>query len=104
LKCPQCGYIFETGHRKGFQKPTIDELGAYIQERGLDVDPDKFWHFYESKGWVVGKSPMKNWKSAIATWTKSGGLYGDQNKEPGFAQPKPGKYGGIAKSGEDSQG
>lgn len=58
----------EACHR--FQKPTVDEVRAYCEEKNLDVDPEIFWNFYESKGWVVGKSPMKNWHAALATWKR----------------------------------
>ena len=53
-----------------FQKPSIEEIRLYCQERNNSVDPEKFFNFYESKGWVVGKSPMKDWKAAIRTWEK----------------------------------
>lgn len=54
--------------RTRFQKPTLEEIRHYCQERGNSVDPEKFFNFYESKGWVVGKSPMKDWKAAVRTW------------------------------------
>lgn len=63
---------------KGFKKPTIDEIKAYCQERNNSVDPEKFYNYYESNGWKVGKNPMKNWKSAVITWEKSG--YNTQKK------------------------
>lgn len=33
-------------------------------ERRSPVDPQGFIDFYESKGWLVGKAPMKDWKAA----------------------------------------
>ena len=51
-----------------FQKPSIEEIRLYCQERNNSVDPEKFFNFYESKGWLVGKSPMKDWKAAVRTW------------------------------------
>lgn len=51
-----------------FQKPTIEEIRQYCQERNNSVDPEKFFNVYESKGWLVGKSPMKDWKAAVRTW------------------------------------
>lgn len=53
-------------------KPTLEEVRAYCAERRNKVDPAKFFHFYESKGWMVGKNPMKNWKSAVVTWESDG--------------------------------
>ncbi len=57
--------------RKTFIKPTVEEVREYCQERGNTVDPDTFVNFYESKGWVVGKSPMKDWKAAVRNWERS---------------------------------
>lgn len=55
-----------------FQKPTIEEIRKYCQESRLDVDAEQFFNFYESKGWVIGKSPMKSWRAAVCTWSRRG--------------------------------
>ena len=55
---------------KRFQKPTIEEIADYCAQRNNGIDPEEFFVFYESKGWCVGKSPMKKWKSAVITWEK----------------------------------
>jgi hypothetical protein len=55
-------------NRKTFQIPTFDEVEIYIDENAPEVNPEVFYRFYESKGWMVGKNKMKNWKSAVATW------------------------------------
>ena len=56
--------------RQKFVKPSIEEIRQYCQEKGVNVDAEQFFNFYESKGWVIGKSPMKNWRAAVATWAK----------------------------------
>ena len=53
-----------------FTPPTLDDVLAYVRERGSDVDPQRFLDFYASKGWMVGKNPMKDWKAAVRTWEK----------------------------------
>jgi hypothetical protein len=58
-----------------FIPPTIEEVEAYCQERGNDVDAEKFVAFYSAKGWMIGKNKMKNWKMAVITWEKSGNNY-----------------------------
>lgn len=57
--------------KKRFQKPSVDEIRAYCQQRQNQVDAARFWDFYESKGWLVGKSKMKDWKAAVRTWERS---------------------------------
>lgn len=56
--------------RKTFVKPTIEEVAAYCRERGNTIDPEAFIDHYESNGWIVGRSPMKDWKAAVRTWEK----------------------------------
>lgn len=51
-----------------FTPPTREEVKAYCQERNKGVNPDKWYDFYESKGWMVGKNKMKDWKASVRTW------------------------------------
>ena len=53
-----------------FSPPSIEEVSAYVREKGYHIDPEAFVAFYESKGWKVGSNPMKDWKSAVVTWEK----------------------------------
>lgn len=50
--------------RKRFTPPTLEEVTAYVRERGSKVDPQGFIDFYAAKGWQIGKTPMKDWKAA----------------------------------------
>ena len=57
------------------KRPSPEEVQIQMIEKGLDkptalVESEKFWDFYESKGWKVGKNPMKSWKSAVNNWLK----------------------------------
>ncbi len=56
--------------RGRFTPPTVSEVGEYVKEKGVSIDPEYFVSFYESKGWMVGKNKMKSWKHAITTWAK----------------------------------
>ena len=53
---------------KRFKKPTLEEVQAYCSERNNNINAEKFINYYESKGWKVGNSPMKNWQACIRTW------------------------------------
>jgi len=48
--------------------PKIEDVKNYCKERNNNVDPDKWFDFYTSKGWMVGKNKMKDWKAAVRTW------------------------------------
>jgi hypothetical protein len=51
-----------------FTAPTVDDVAWYSEQSGHLIDPSQFVDFYESKGWLVGKSKMKDWKAAVRTW------------------------------------
>ena len=51
-----------------FVKPTLEEVNTYIQENSYTFSAEQFFAYYESTGWMIGKSPMKNWKAACLTW------------------------------------
>ena len=55
-----------------FVPPTVQDVEAYIREKGYGVDAVRFVDFYESKGWMVGKNRMKDWRAAVRTWASSG--------------------------------
>lgn len=58
--------------KKRFEKPTLEEVEAYIREQGYDIDPHTFFDYYEACGWTVGKNkPMKDWKASIRYWVSS---------------------------------
>jgi hypothetical protein len=54
-----------------FTPPTVEEVQAYCQERNNKVDAQAFVDFYSSKGWMVGKNKMKDWKAAVRTWERN---------------------------------
>ncbi len=70
-----------------FTKPTLEEIVAYCEERGNNVDPQAFYDFYESKGWKVGNQPMKDWRAAVRTWERR-----QAPGKPAAPADKPSKY------------
>lgn len=51
-----------------FTKPTVEQVAEYVAAHKLGVDPHEFVLFYGSKGWLVGKTPMLDWKLAVTGW------------------------------------
>jgi hypothetical protein len=62
--------IKESGNEKDIP-PTVEQVKQFCLERNNNVDPECFVDFYESKGWVVGKAKMKDWKAAVRNWERS---------------------------------
>ena len=61
--------------RKRFVKPELEEIREFCFEKNINIDVDRFFNYYESKGWKVGVSPMKDWKAAVRNWEKNDSLY-----------------------------
>jgi len=51
-------------------RPSVDEVAGYCLERGNNVDPQRFIDFYASKGWMIGKNAMRDWRAAVRTWER----------------------------------
>ena len=79
--------INDTISVKRLVKPNVEEIESYCKERNNSVDAQQFFDYYESKGWKVGKSPMKDWKASVRTWEKND--YGYHNKTVCEEPPKP---------------
>ena len=55
---------------KRFKPPTVEEVAAYIREKGYRINAEQFIDYYESNGWMVGKSHMKDWKATVRNWER----------------------------------
>ena len=62
-------YTGET-KRKNFVRPTLEEIKAYCQETGLSIDAEYFFDYYNSNGWKIGSSPMKDWQATARNWNR----------------------------------
>lgn len=78
-----------TPQKRGrFTPPTIDEVSTYCQERLNQVNPEKFHAHYESIGWMVGRTTMKDWRAAVRKWEQD-----DQH------QPRQNGHGSLSFAG-----
>ena len=59
-----------TSSRRRFIPPTEDQVSEFAGEQNIEIDAGKFIDFYASKGWLIGKSPMKCWRSAVRNWAR----------------------------------
>ena len=50
--------------------PSKEMVESYIQENRLNVDADRFIDYYDSKGWIVGKTKMKDWQATLRNWDR----------------------------------
>lgn len=54
---------------KRFAPPTLDEIRDYCISRGNDVDPQKFFDYFEANSWIDSKGQkVKSWKQKVISW------------------------------------
>ena len=51
-----------------FVPPTQEEVEVEVKERGYTIDPARFFHHYQSNGWMVGANRMTDWRASLAGW------------------------------------
>lgn len=61
--------------QKSFKIPDLNAVIDYFTEKEHMGEADKFFNYYESNGWKVGKNPMKNWKAAANNWINNSSKY-----------------------------
>ena len=55
--------------KKRFTSPSLDEvIKLFIEKQSTNIEAEKFFYFYESKNWMVGRNKMKSWPSAVGGW------------------------------------
>lgn len=60
--------VNNTTNKGRFTPPTVEEVREYCQERKNSISPESFVNYYTSKGWMIGKNKMKDWKAAVRSW------------------------------------
>ncbi|HCT63886.1 MAG TPA: hypothetical protein DIC60_01175 [Lachnospiraceae bacterium] len=78
----------ETSKSKKFKPPTVEEVQAYCTERKNNISAEKFVDHYMSNGWMVGKTPMKDWKAAVRKWEKNEISVGNSSSQKGTSGAK----------------
>lgn len=70
----------ERGKKARFRAPSpaeVDEYArSYAASKDLDLDstdfdPERFVDFYAQKGWMVGRTRMKDWRASVRNWVRS---------------------------------
>lgn len=64
-------YKEDKKERNIYNRPSLDEVISYCNERNNGVDAQRWFNYYESNGWRVGKNPMKDWKACVRTWERN---------------------------------
>jgi hypothetical protein len=73
---------------KVFRPPEVSDVADYCLDRKNGIDPRAFVDFYQSKGWMIGKNKMKDWRAAVRTWEKNGMQHANGPKGGALAELK----------------
>lgn len=77
----ECVYARTREDKHTFSKPTVDDIASYAKEIGKSMNAQRFYDFYESKGWTVGNQPMRDWKACVRSWQPRAGEQSDTESE-----------------------
>lgn len=70
----------ERGKMARFRAPSPAEVDEYARiyaaSKDLDLDstdfdPERFVDFYAQKGWMVGRTRMKDWRASVRNWVRT---------------------------------
>ena len=65
-----------------FATPSLTEIESFARERGSNVDPKRFFQYYEDNNWMDGKGkPVRDWKKKFISWE------GYEKKKPSAKGP-----------------
>jgi hypothetical protein len=69
--------------RKRFTPPTLEEIAFEMSAKCHEpkIEAEKFYDYYESNGWKVGKNKMNSWKAAVRNWLKRSNQYQQPNQQ-----------------------
>ncbi len=76
--------------RSRFQPPTSEEAESEAVKLGMPADQGaSFVNYHKSRGWVVGRSPMKDWRAAMRTWHRYWARFPRNGHPPRSMRPQP---------------
>ncbi|HVZ41287.1 MAG TPA: hypothetical protein VHI13_18555 [Candidatus Kapabacteria bacterium] len=97
--------ITEAAQQQSKSRPRdVDAVKTLFRERSYpnpDVEAEKFWDYYTSNGWKVGKNAMRDWKAAAANWARNvdshnGSSYANRGRNGSGGNEFPHGYHGMS--------
>lgn len=67
--------------RAAFTPPTLEEITEFCTANAISIDAERFFDYYSSNGWMVGKNKMRDWQAAVRSWSKRDQSFGKPKKE-----------------------
>jgi hypothetical protein len=57
--------------RKAKPKNLAEVIEAFVDSGSTEEEANKYYDYYTSKGWKVGRAPMKDWQAAARNWLRN---------------------------------
>ena len=51
-----------------WEKPSLMDVVDVVRNENLEVNPEKFFRYYEARKWRVKDEPVKDWKKLLRSW------------------------------------
>ena len=70
----------EGGKKARFRAPSPAEVDEYVRSYAAskdidldstDFDPERFVDYYAQKGWMVGRTRMRDWRASVRNWVRT---------------------------------
>ena len=74
------GFNVNNANKKNTIPPKSEWVRDYCEDRNNGITADEFINFYDSNGWMIGKTKMKNWQASIRTWENNRKVVIKENK------------------------
>jgi hypothetical protein len=62
-------------------KPTPEEVKTYALLIGFNLDGEYFCEYNTARGWMIGKTPMKDWKACVRMWKRNAEIKQPEQKK-----------------------
>lgn len=48
--------------------PSLIDVRLYVKNEKLNVNPEKFYAYYQNNGWMCGSTPIQSWQAMAKKW------------------------------------
>lgn len=62
--------------------PTLIDVRLYVQNERLNVDPEKFYAYYQKHEWMSGPNPLYNWQAMVRKWHQNAEIKASETNSP----------------------
>lgn len=50
--------------------PDLKDVAAQVSKEHLGINPEKFFNYYDERGWTIDGEPVRDWKKLLRSWAR----------------------------------